>query len=53
MSQTIYEALVSLVGEPPVGLEPLVYVMSCVILLFLVLSAFSLVGAVVKWIGGK
>lgn len=50
---TIYDALVNLVGTPPSGLEPLIYCMSCIVLLFLLLSAFSLIGAVVKWIGGR
>lgn len=53
MITTIYDAVVDLVGIPPAGLEPLVYVMSCVFLLFLILSAFSFIGAVMKWIGGK
>lgn len=50
---TIYDALVELVGAPPVGLEPLVYCISCVVLLFLLLSAFSFIGAIIKWIGGR
>ena len=50
---TIYDALIELVGAPPSGLEPLIYCISCVILLFLVMSAFSLIGAIVKWIGGR
>lgn len=50
---TIYDALIELVGAPPAGLEPLIYCISCVVLLFLLLSAFSFIGAVIKWIGGR
>ena len=50
---SIYEAVVELIGEVPAGCEPLVYVFSCVVLLFLLQQAFGIVYAVVQWIGGK
>lgn len=49
----IYEQLVELIGTPPAGLEPVIYVMAAIVLLFLVMSAMSLIGAVIKWIGGR
>lgn len=48
----IYDAIVELIGTPPVGLEPVVYVMAAIVLLFLVMSAMSLFGMILKWIGG-
>ena len=51
--ETIYAAVVELIGEVPAGCEPLVYVFSCVVLLFLLQQAFGIVYAVVQWIGGK
>lgn len=50
---SLYDAVVEVVGTPPVGMEPLVYVICCVILLFLLSTAFRLIGEVLNWIGGK
>lgn len=49
----ISDALQELVGTAPAGYEPLLWLMSCVVLFFLLTSAFSIIGAVLNWIGGK
>lgn len=49
---TVYEALIGLVGEPPAGYDIVVYLVACVVLLYLLTSAFSIIGSVLKWIGG-
>lgn len=45
---SIYQALVNLVGEIPVGYEPVVYVMAMVITIYLLVSAFSLLAGILK-----
>lgn len=49
----IYDAIVELVGTPPSGLEPVIYVIACIILIFLLSTAFRLIGEVLSWIGGR
>lgn len=49
----LYEALVNLLGTVPVGFEPLVYVGSILVLLWLLNSVFSILWSVLSWIGGK
>lgn len=49
----LYEALVNLVGPVPTGLEPLVYMAACLVLLWLLSSVFSILWSVLNWIGGK
>lgn len=49
----LYEAVVELLGEVPVGYEPLIYVMAAIILLWLLSHVFSIVWSVLSWIGGK
>lgn len=49
----LYEAVVNLIGEIPVGFEPVVYVGCLILLLWLVNTTFSILFSVVNWIGGK
>lgn len=49
----LYEAVVNLIGEVPVGFEPLVYVCCILVLLFLLNSVFSILWSLLSWIGGK
>lgn len=51
--ETIYEAVIALVGEVPPGCEPLAYVLSGIVLIFLLQNAFGIVGSLLNWIGGK
>lgn len=44
----IYDALVSLIGAVPPGMEDFVYVVSCLVFLFLLLSAFTFLGSLFK-----
>lgn len=50
---SVYEALISLVGEPPAGYDILVWIFAAVVLLFLIRSAFSIISSVLDWIGGR
>lgn len=49
----LYEAVVNLIGPVPVGFEPLLYVACVLVLLWLLSSVFSILYAVLGWIGGK
>ena len=49
----LYEAVVELIGEVPVGFEPLVYVACILVLLWLLSSVFSILWSVLSWIGGR
>lgn len=49
----LYEAVVNLIGEVPVGFEPLVYVGCILVLLWLLTSVFSILWSLLGWIGGK
>lgn len=49
----LYEAVVNLIGPVPVGYEPLLYVACVLVLLWLLSSVFSILYAVLGWIGGK
>lgn len=42
----------SLIGTPPVGLEPIEYVFAGALLIILVSSAISMISGIFKWIGG-
>lgn len=49
----IYDYIVDLVGSPVPGLEPVVYVISAVVLLFLLDSAFALLANIIKVASGR
>lgn len=45
---SVYQALVNLVGDIPVGYEPVIYILAMVITIYLVVSAFSLIAGLFK-----
>lgn len=49
----LYEEVVSLIGDVPVGFEPLVYVGCIVVLLWLLQTVFSILWTLLNWIGGR
>lgn len=49
----LYEAVVDLIGEVPVGYEPLLYCACVLVLLWLLSSVFSILWSLIGWIGGK
>lgn len=49
----LYEKVVDLIGAVPVGFEPLVYIGSILVLLFLLQTVFSILWSLLNWIGGK
>lgn len=49
----LYEAVLNLIGEVPVGYEPLLYVIAAIVLLWLLDHVFSIIWSVLSWIGGK
>lgn len=49
----LYEAVVSLLGDVPAGFEPLIYVFTFFILLWLLGTTFSIIWSLLSWIGGK
>ena len=50
---SLYEALLTLVGQPPAGYDIVVWVVAAVVLLYLLCSAFSIVASVISYIGGR
>ena len=48
----IYNAVIELIGPAPVGYEPLAYVATVFITLFLLINAFVMIGGIIKKIGG-
>lgn len=51
--QGIYEQVVAIVGEVPAGFEPVVYLASLFILVFLLSAGFRILWAVMSWVGAK
>lgn len=49
----LYEKVVELIGTVPVGFEPLVYIGSILVLLWLLQTVFSVLWTLLSWIGGK
>lgn len=49
----LYEKVVELIGTVPVGFEPLVYIASILVLLWLLQTVFSILWTLLSWIGGK
>lgn len=45
---SIYEAVISLLGDPPVGLEPIAYFLSAAVLMFILSSAFGLLSVIIR-----
>lgn len=50
---SVCEAVIALVGDPPPGYDIVVWVCCCMILIYLITSAFSIVASIINWIGGK
>ena len=50
---SVYSALLSLIGDPPAGYDIVVWVVAAVFGLYLVCSAFSVIWALLSYIGGK
>lgn len=50
---SVYEAVVALVGLPPAGYDIVVWVVSAVICLYLITSAFSILASFVSSIFGR
>ena len=49
----LLEKVVELIGEVPVGFEPLVYIGCILVLLWLLQTVFSILWTLLDWIGGK
>jgi len=49
----LYEAVLNLIGEVPVGFEPLIYALCVPVLLWLLWQAFSILWTIVHWLGVK
>lgn len=50
---SVYQAILDLVGDVPVGYEPIAWIFAAIVLLYLLCSAFSVIASVVSWIGGR
>ena len=44
----VYDALVELIGEIPLGLEDFVYILSGIVVLWLLLCSFTFIGSLFK-----
>lgn len=49
---SFYQAVVNIIGEPPVGYEPLLYVAVILFALFIIINAFMVIGSIIKKLGG-
>lgn len=49
----LYEAVVNLIGVPPVGYEPLIYVLCIPVFLWLLSTVFSIFFTLVNWMEGR
>lgn len=49
----LYQAIVDLIGEVPVGFEPVVYLGAILVLIWLLSTVFSILWSLLSWIGGK
>lgn len=50
---SIYEAVISLVGDPPLGYDILVWIFAAIVLIFLITSAFNVLYALLKFISDR
>ncbi len=50
---SIYEELISLVGQPPAGYDILIWIFSAIVLLYLIRCVFGIISAVLNWVGGR
>lgn len=50
---SISEAVLNLVGDIPLGYEPLLWLGSWIVLLYLLCSTFSVIVSLFKFIGGR
>lgn len=50
---SILEAILELIGEVPVGYEPLAWVAAFIVLVYLLCSTFSVIVALLNWIAGR
>lgn len=49
----LFEKVVELIGPVPVGFEPLVYIGSILVLLWLLQTVFSVLWTLLSWMGGR
>lgn len=47
-----YTELQEIIGQAPIGYEPLQYIMSGLIFIFILVNCFNLIGGIVKKLGG-
>lgn len=50
---SIIEAITELIGTPPPGYDIVVWIVASMILIYLLSCAFSIIGSIINWIGGK
>lgn len=50
---SFYEEVIALLGPVPAGYEPVAFVVVAVVFLYVLTSAFSILAAVLNWIGGR
>ena len=48
----IYEKVVELIGPVPVGLEPVLYIVCCLVLIWLLSTFFSVLWSFLQLLGG-
>lgn len=50
---SIYEAVISLVGDPPPGYDILVWIFSAIVLIYLIASAFNVLYGLFRFISDR
>lgn len=52
MVTNIYEALIQLIGQPPLGFEWVIYLCACIIVMMVLVTLCNVFVYLFKWIGG-
>lgn len=50
---SIYESVIALVGEVPVGFDIIAWIFSALVLIYLIRTVFSIISSILSWVGGQ
>lgn len=50
---SIYESLIALVGDVPVGFDIIAWMFAAIVLIYLVRTVFSIISSLLSWVGGQ
>lgn len=50
---SIYESVIALVGDVPVGFDIIAWIFSALVLIYLIRTVFSIISSILSWVGGQ